>query len=158
MPQLVQYIDAIAREKQRGVLFIQFRLAKSGTDNNKDNTVLRALYGNYFNNMRALFSECDYENDERRTEVLQWLDAHGIPWQKCAPLMDFSLCRYMGDVYLDIPYDEQNEQYQLVCEYLENPDGSMRDERVTWYYLPLERAMQNAYQDEPGYWDEDWDA
>jgi len=30
----------------------------------------------------------------------------------------------------------------------------MRNEkRLRWYFLPLEYAMKNAYQDEPSYWE-----
>jgi len=40
--------------------------------------------------------------------------------------------------------------YQLVCGYIENPDGSLRDEEhVRWYCLPLEVAMKNPDYDEP---------
>lgn len=143
MPQIIQYIDAIAREKQRDVLLIKFSPAKSGKS---DDDYLEARI------------EYDHNEDERRTEVLQWLDDHCIPWQKCGPFVsEGCLLGYEGDVYLDLPYDENNGQYQLVRDYLENPDESMRDERVTWHYLPLENAMKNAYQDEPGYWDRFWD-
>jgi len=100
----------------------------------------------------------DHNDDACRTEVLEWLTRNGIPWEKCGPFVtgDGLISGYKGDVYLDIPFDEQHEQYQLVREYLENPDGTMRDEQVTWYYLPLEHAMKNAYQDEPGFWESIW--
>ena len=63
------------------------------------------------------------------------------------------MCRYLGQVYLDIPHDENNPEYILTRDYLENPDGSFRFEPAIWWYIPLEVAMENAYHDEPGYWD-----
>lgn len=139
MPQIIQYIDAIARKKKRAVLFIGFGPQDKSADMFSDNSY-------------------DYFTDERRTEVLEWLTQNNILWEKCGPFVTASFCfGYLGDVYLDIPYNVENEQYQLVREYIENPDGSMRDERVTWYYLPLEHAMKNAYQDEPGFWENFWD-
>ncbi len=32
----------------------------------------------------------------------------------------------------------------------------MKIEGVTFYYMPLEDAMQYAEQDEPGYWENKW--
>jgi len=85
--------------------------------------------------------------------VLSWLDKNNIPWEKCATFANENyMIGYIGDVYLDFPYDENDPQYKLVCEYLENPDGSMRNENVVWYYLSLEIAMKNAHHDEPGFW------
>lgn len=60
---------------------------------------------------------------------------------------------YLGNIYIDVPFDESDSKYQLVREYLEKPDGTPRDERVRFYYLPLEIAMKNAHHDEPGFWD-----
>jgi len=102
MPQIIQYIDAIARQKKRAVLYIQF-----GPEGK----------WNMFSDNRY-----DHNDDERRTEVLEWLTRNNIRWEKCGPFVTGGglVLGYMGDVYLDIPYDEQNEQYQLVREYLEN--------------------------------------
>jgi hypothetical protein len=135
MPQIIRYIDAIAREKQRGVLLIEFRPQAFKND----------------------WLDYDYQDNKRRDEVLMWLDKNNIPWEKCGPFVTKQyVLGYFGDVYIDVPYDESNEQYELVREYLENPDGSMRDPEVIFCYLALEHAMQNAHQDEPGYWDKVW--
>jgi hypothetical protein len=133
MPQIIEYIDAIARDKNRGVLYVQFGPEDGGV---------------------KLF-EYDYHKDTVRAEFLQWLDQQGIAWKKCGPFVTGDFCfGYLGDIYIDIPYDEGNEQYQLVRDRIENPDGTMRDEeKLRWYFLPLEYAMKNAHQDEPGYWD-----
>ncbi len=62
-------------------------------------------------------------------------------------------CPYFGDVYIDIPFDENDPQYLIVQDYLENSDGTMRDKQVYFCYLPLEVAMKNAHHDEPGFWE-----
>ena len=135
MPQIIQYIDAIARQKQRGVLYVQF-----GPDRS---------------NGEWLSHDYSHHEDSQREEFLQWLDHQGVVWEKCGPFVTGGFCfGYLGDIYIDIPYDESNEQYQLVRDRIENPDGTMRDEdKLRWYFLPLEYAMKNAHQDEPGYWD-----
>ena len=96
-----------------------------------------------------------YHDDPYRAALLQWLDEQGIGWEKCGPFVTvFFSFGYLGDIYIDVPYDEDNPRYQLVRDHIENPDGTMSDqEHVRWYYLPLEHAMKNAHQDEPGYWD-----
>lgn len=133
MPQLIRYIDAIAREKKRDVLLIAFGPERGGAD---------------------AFTY-DHNKDRKRAELLQWLDDQGIAWEKCGPFVtDSFLCGYLGDIYIDVPYDEENPHYLLVRDRIENPDGTMRDhDHIRWYYLPLEYAMKNAHQDEPGYWD-----
>lgn len=136
MPQIIRYIDAIAREKKRDVLYVQFgpeRLSRNDKNYKLHN----------------------YRDDPHRAELMQWLDEQGIAWEKCGPFVTgyFSF-GYLGDIYIDVPYDEKNPQYQLVRDRIENPDGTMRDhDHIRWYYLPLEHAMKNAHQDEPGYWE-----
>lgn len=141
MPQIIRYIDAIAREKKRDVLLIQF--GPEGPLMSLDDSEPDRL-------------SYEYDEDPWRQEVIRWLDQQGIPWEKCAPFVTCSCSLgYMGDIYVDVPYDEQNSVYQMLRDYLENPDGSMRDEEhVRFYLLPLEWAMKNANQNEPGFWDD----
>ncbi|XLZ72747.1 hypothetical protein ABT364_12480 [Massilia sp. SR12] len=118
MPQLIDHIDAIARSKQRAVLYLEFAA------------------------------------HAQRAQVLAWLDAHGMPWQECGPFCDGSGTQsYRGQVYIDVPYDENLAQYGTLRDYLEHADGSMRQEGVRFYAMPLDMAMRNAHHDEPGYWD-----
>ena len=134
MPMLIEHIDAIARKKQRDVLFIYFHPENWGNHDVGDNY--------------------DYKQDTRRTEVLSWFDTHGIAWQRCGPVAsETSFRSYLGEIYIDIPFDENNPQYQLARDYLENADGTMRDDNVRFYCLPLEVAMRNVHHDEPGFWD-----
>lgn len=56
-------------------------------------------------------------------------------------------------IYIDVPFDENDPQYQQVQAYMEHADGSMRFPTVKFWYLPLEKAMENAHHDEPGFWE-----
>jgi hypothetical protein len=63
------------------------------------------------------------------------------------------MCGYHGQIYLDVPFDDNDPLYVLVRDYLENPNGTRRFETVGFWYLPLEKAMENAHHDEPGFWE-----
>lgn len=132
MPMLIEHIDAIARKKQRDVLAIHFHPATVYED-----------WGSY-----------NFRRDQNRKRVISWLNKHNIKWQECGEVAsETCMCSYLGQIYIDIPFDENDQQYQLVREYLENPDGTMRNEQVVFVYLPLEVAMKNAHHDEPGFWE-----
>jgi hypothetical protein len=60
---------------------------------------------------------------------------------------------YLGQVYIDVPYDESLSEYRELRDYLEHPDGTMRHDGVRFYAMPLDYAMQNAAHDEPGFWE-----
>lgn len=133
MPLLIEHIDAIARQKQRGVLSVDFRPTTA-------NIGERFRY--------------DYEDDERRKALLAWLDQQGIAWCCCAHVAsEHGFEAYAGQIYIDLALDESDPKYCLLRDHLEYPDGSMRDSHVTFYYLPLEEAMRNAHHDEPGFWE-----
>lgn len=131
MPMLIEHIDAIARKKQRTVLCITFHPATVYED-----------WGSY-----------NFERDPNRKRVILWLKKQKIGWRECGGVASENcMCSYLGQIYIDVPFDEKNQQYQLVRDYLENPDGTMRNEQVVFCYLPLEHAMKNAHHDEPGFW------
>ncbi len=135
MPMLIDYIDKIARREQRGVLFICFfppeRIEQS------DETF-------------------DWEHSENRKDVIRWLDEKQIKWTPCFGVWfhGFILCPYVGEIYVDVPYDRDNADYRMLEAYLENPDGTMRNPDITFYYISLSVAMKNAHHDEPGYHDD----
>jgi hypothetical protein len=134
MAELIEHIDAIARAERRDVLYIEFH-RKDWYDWGSDSL---HVY--------------QYKNDARREQVLTWLDEHGISWRKCGPFFrDKGLVRqpYLGEICLDIPFDESDAGYCLVRDYLENPDGSMRDENVRLYVITLEKALGNVHKAEP---------
>lgn len=136
MPFLIEHIDAIARKKQRAVLYATFNPTEMSDSDGWD---------------RPFF---DWKHDPMRETVCKWLTEHGIPWLHCSHFADEdSMCSYEGQIYLDVPYDDNDPLYVLVRDYLENPDGSMRFETVGFWVLPLETAMENAHHDEPGFWE-----
>jgi hypothetical protein len=63
----------------------------------------------------------------------------------------------MGQIYIDVPYDNKDPRYQRLESFLQKPGGTMRFDKVRLCFLPLILAMKNAYQDKPGYW-EQWAA
>jgi hypothetical protein len=126
MPQIIDHIDAIARKKQRTVLYLEFH-PESMFD----------------------LESYDYRHDKIRDEIIENLDKFNIPWTKCAHIASPNLiCTYLGQIYLDVPYDEELPLYQVLQKYLEYPDGSMRFPSVRFGYLPLEIAMKNVHHDE----------
>ena len=132
MPMHIEHIDAIARKKQRDVLAIHFHPATFYED-----------WGSY-----------NFEKDPNRKRIISWLKKHKIEWQACGEVAnENSKCSYLGQIYIDVLFDENDPQYLLVRDYLENPDGTMRDEQVIFCYLPLEHAMRNVHHDEPGFWE-----
>lgn len=130
MPYLIKYVDKIAREKHRGVLFLSFIESMDWGE----------------------ISECDFSKHHLYQDVTAWLDENGIKWFPCMVQGGETL----GRIYVDVPFDLDDPEYQKLAGYLENPDGSMKIEGVKFWYLPLETAMQFAYQDESSYWQKHW--
>lgn len=131
MPALIEHIDAIARKKGRAVLYLEF-------------------HPQPYREWRAY----RFEDEPTRAEVLAWLDAHGVAWAPCGPIADPAMLPpWLGQVWLDVPYDESLPAYCALRDYLEHPDGTMRHAGVRFYAMPLDLAMQNAAHDEPGFWE-----
>ncbi|MDQ5911506.1 MAG: hypothetical protein QG599_3604 [Pseudomonadota bacterium] len=134
MPMLIELIDKIARDKQRDVLYLIFCEDSSSCDHLKP---------------------IDYENCEIRNTLIQWFSDNNITAYPCGPFVRESIMigGYHGQLYIDIPFDKSNLDYQKVEQLLENEDGSMKFPQVLFAYLSLELAMVNAYQDDPAYWE-----
>lgn len=133
MPQLIEHIDAIARQKNRDVLYLTFFPQSDDLEE---------------------ISQFIYQKSEARKTVLQWLDANGIVWQPCGEFARTNvMMSHLGSVYLDVPFDTQDANFQKLTEYLENPDGSMKIKDVTFWAMRLEHAMKNKHHDEPGFWE-----
>lgn len=114
MPQLLQHIDAIAREKNRDVLFVHFEN----------------------------FEQDDQGDDPIRSIVLAWLEDHDIAYQPCMGLeQEGFVDTYSGDIYIDLPFDETDPTYQKLSEYLEDDEGNMMLDGVLFYVLSLETAL-----------------
>jgi hypothetical protein len=131
MPGLIEHIDAIARAENRAVLYLEFHPPALGG------------WRNY-----------RFEEDPARIGVLGWLDEHHVGWRPCGPFADpRTMASYLGQVYLDVPYDEFLPEYQMLRDFLEHPDGTMRHAGVRFYAMSLDHAMKNAEHDDPGYWE-----
>jgi hypothetical protein len=129
MPQLLEHIDAIARKLNRDVLYLEFLKAQ------------RPHLANY----RSL---------ESRMRITQRLDSEGIGWRECGQLASETVMRsYAGEIFVDVPYDENDDRYRKVQTFLEHPDGSMRFDDVRFYVVSLQLALKNVHHDEPGFWD-----
>lgn len=132
MPQIIEYLDKIARGKQRDVLSISFLDSSMELDEILD---------------------IDFDQYKPFLEVTAWLDANDIRWQPCC--LQNSLV-IQGRIYVDVPFDEADPVYQKLTGHLENPDGSMKIQSVAFQYMPLAAAMEFACQDAPGYWEKYW--
>lgn len=131
MPGQIEHIDAIARKQGRAVLYLEFHPQPYSE-----------------------WREYRFEDDPMRASVLAWLDAHGVPWKECGPFANLRvMAPYLGQVCLDVPYDESLPEYRVLRDYLEHPDGTMRHDGVRFNVMPLDHAMQNAEHDEPGFWE-----
>ena len=128
---LLQHIDAIARAKQRAVLYLEFHPQQ-----------------------RASAASYRFELDVARDQFLSWLDTHRIGWQACGPFADIGRMEsYRGQVYVDVPFEETLPLYCLLRDALEHPDGSMKLATVRFMVVTLDLAMINAEHDTPGFWD-----
>ena len=132
MPTLIDHIDAIARQRQCDVLYLEFHP--------QDHERYRLYH---------------HEADPQRDTILAWLAANGIDWLPCGPNASsrLAMSSWRGQICFDIAYDEALAAYCQLRDYLELPDGSMRHAGVRFCVQPLGHAMKNAAHDEPGYWD-----
>ena len=83
MPQLINFIDAIAKKKDRDVLFIDFPACDPWKDEHSD-----------------------WDDYAPRDSIIQWLDENKIAWQPCGPIAnENTMSSYAGSVYVDVPFD-----------------------------------------------------
>ncbi|MFZ2123890.1 MAG: hypothetical protein WA012_08815 [Rhodoferax sp.] len=139
MPMLIEHIDAIARQKQRGVLYVAFHPPASGTPDDEE----IVDQGDF-----------DWKTLPIRQHIIDWLDAQGTGWKPCGHFANTCLMMsYRGQIYIDLPFDEALPAFQALQALLELPDGSMRFPEATFICCPLDMAMENVAHDEPGFWE-----
>ena len=142
MPISIKHIDAIAREKARDVLYIEFceKCSTAGHDGESGE--------------RSNYSLWDWRTSDARKEVIKWLDSRGISWMPCGEFANTSVMNcYRGQIYVDLPHDCELAEYKALKTYLELPDGAMRFAEVRFYLVTLKQAMINAQHDTPDFWD-----
>ena len=117
MPMLIEYIDAIARNKNRDVLFASFESEESSD--------LPTPVGEKPLSFNWLHQ--DWENHSVRKRVTEWLDENGIGWQPCDNFADPNVMfPYMRKIHIDVPCDNDLPEYRKLEAFFENQDGSMR--------------------------------
>ncbi|CAB3795228.1 hypothetical protein LMG28614_04128 [Paraburkholderia ultramafica] len=132
---LIDHIDAIARLKGRDVVYVTFPACANWFDIDVRNV--------------------DWNNYAPRDAIISWLNKNRIGWVPCANFANENLMEsYAGQIYIDVPFDPDDETYRKVQEFLENPDGTAKIEGVEFWYVPLAMAMKNKHHDHPGFWDE----
>ena len=100
MPQLLEHIDAIARQKQRGVLYVEFyplALAPQAGEN------LSAQDVQAWKTM----PDSAWQALPIRQQIIDWLDAQDIGWQRCAHFADVGLM--MGSKVRHIKSHKQSD-------------------------------------------------
>jgi len=138
MPVLIEHIDAIARQKQRDVLFGVSPPPASGTPDDEE------ILGS---------DDFDWKTLPIRQQIIDWLAARGIGWNPCGHFANECLMMgYRGQIYIDLPFDASLPAFQALQAFLELLDGTMRFPEATFFYCPLDKAMENAAHDEPGFW------
>lgn len=131
MPRKLQFIDAIAREKKRDVLYITFSNMPDGKK------VLT-----------------DWEENNSRKIIIEWLDANDYVWTPCGGEANiYTMIGYRGSIYIDVPFKTEDPAYRILETFLEYPDGTMRFSEMTFFFFPLSLALKNAGHDEPGFWE-----
>ena len=147
MPLLVEHIDAIARKKQRGVLYVEFHPLALDPEAGEDLSERDILAW-------KTMPDSAWQSLPIRQQLIDWLDAKGIGWQRCGHYAQVGLMMgYRGQIYIDLPFDTTLPAFLALQAFLENPDGSMRHRGVFFVYCSLKKAMENAAHDEPGFWD-----
>ncbi len=126
MPKILKHIDQIGREKNRDVLYIEFD--------------------------RKVFAGYRYQNYQNRAELIEWLKTNDIAYEECfGYASDTGDESYKGQLYIDIPFDETLEKYNLLNNHIELKDGELRFEGIGLWTLLLEDANKNAFMDDPDY-------
>ncbi len=95
----------------------------------------------------------DWRKLSIRQQIIDWLEVRNIGWKPCGPIASVNVMEsYQGQIYVDLPFDESLPAFQALDAFFEFPDGTHRYPDATFYYCPLEVAMENAAHDEPGFW------
>ena len=147
MPLLLEHIDAIARQKQRGVLYVEFHPLALDPEAGESLSAQDVWAW-------KTMPDSAWQALPIRQQIIDWLDAQGIGWQPCGHFADVGLMLgYRGQLYIDLPYDKSLPAFQVLQAFLENPDGSMRYPEAFFVYCSQDKAMENAAHDALGFWD-----
>ena len=127
MVQLIQTIDAIARQRGADVMFLA--ILNSAGRPTRDHPALK--------------------------EATDWLTAEGFGWQMCGAFRPGSVDLGSGRrvIFIDAPFEPGSLSLQRLDARFEMEDGMPRTAGLILTLLTLAEAMTNAEQDAPGCWD-----
>ena len=132
MPVLVKYTDEKCVEKDRDILFVQFKY-------------------NAFEDEEDLREETPFIQ-----ETLEFFKNNDIWYELIGPFSNSGfLCGYYGRYYIDVPYETSNSKYKIIEEYFEYPDGTMKDENKIFSYCTLVDCKRILAESEK-FWNEDF--
>jgi hypothetical protein len=115
LSQLLKHIDAIAREKNRDVLFVHF-----------DHYV-----------------HPDRDTNSVRQILIGWLEQQSIVYMPCLGVDQTVHSEiYLGGLYLDVPFDLHHKTYQKLSGYLEDDQGNMKIDGILFFVLSLALALE----------------
>ncbi|QWK96141.1 hypothetical protein JV213_08290 [Plesiomonas shigelloides] len=119
-------IDAIARQRQSDVLMVTF-----------------------FRPEESELDEFDYATCAVRNKALAWFDQQGIGYRECFDLWpdNDADVPYLGELFIDVPVDENNPRYLDVVHKFEHEDGSSRYLGVSLFIIPLSLAQEYRHRD-----------
>jgi hypothetical protein len=134
MPMLIEYLDHIALQKNRDILFLDFQIKPEGKSESEAH--------------EQLFLDGPKRDEAMEAKIMAWLERENIDYCTAGPV-SWSGWITGGPLYLylDVPMDETNEDYKKLCAYLENADGSMRFQNCQFCYMTLEGCKEKAVTD-----------
>jgi hypothetical protein len=96
----------------------------------------------------------NWRTDPNRVALLAWLEERCIAFEDCGDFAsENGFKSYAGNLYIHVPFDENDQQYRELIEHCELPDGTPRNPLVKLWVVTLESAMTNSHHDEPGFWE-----
>lgn len=126
MPQILRTIDEIAIAQGRDVLFLKFFLDRKPLED--------------------FPTADDIASHTSRNVIMAWLNQRGIDFEECFHIDSGHIIHpYVGELYLDIPFDETLSNYQALASFLEDESGRCRFEYTEFFCLPLASA-EKIYQ------------
>ena len=135
MPQVIEYVDAISRQKKRDVLFVTFY--PEGEEKQRSRFATRE----------------EWQHLPARRQVIEWLDGHQISWQPCGGIAGSNMeLAYQGQIYIDLRFDRALSIYLQLENFLEHSDGTMKLPNTRFCFITHEFALRNAPHDDPAYW------
>jgi hypothetical protein len=143
MAILFDTIDGMCRKKQRDVLFIRHPFYR---------------YNDMYYNTRIeipIDAKVKYLNFKYWTnntislDFVNFLKTNNIGYEYCLDvgiLEGGNIC-----IYIDVPHNKNNPNYQLLEDYLENPDGSMKHKELLFCYIKLDECNVYSFMDDEDY-------